>query len=230
MGRVGQKPFFPALKPVAGRRLEEFFAGVVYSWRKDPLTVEVICMRDKTDQILQAALRVFLKKGYLQATTQEIAKDANVAELTLFRKFSTKKNLFLAAIRPVVEQNFNSRIVQLAETADTDEFFKQILEDRLETLSRNAEILNMLIAESIQNHLTAEVDLPKLIFSGLKRAIEEHFFRKNRAVDADRVARLLGGVLLGHLMWPAETPYHLMRPDEKEKLVGRYVKALVSVI
>ncbi|WP_243463089.1 TetR family transcriptional regulator [Mesobacillus boroniphilus] len=34
-------------------------------------------MRDKTEQILNAAMNVFVKKG-LQATTQEIAKEAEV--------------------------------------------------------------------------------------------------------------------------------------------------------
>lgn len=46
------------------------------------------------DRILDAALNVFSMKGYLGATTREIAGLAGVAEVTLFRNFSSKEKLF----------------------------------------------------------------------------------------------------------------------------------------
>lgn len=46
------------------------------------------------DRILKAALELFSKKGYLGATTREIASKAKVAELTLFRYFNSKEKLF----------------------------------------------------------------------------------------------------------------------------------------
>lgn len=50
-------------------------------------------MRTK-DKILESALRLFSKKGYLGATTKEIAKEADIAEITLFRHFPSKEKLF----------------------------------------------------------------------------------------------------------------------------------------
>lgn len=58
-------------------------------------------MRDKTEQILKAARDVFQQQGFLQTTTQEIAKQAEVAEVTLFRKFSTKKTCSLLHLGPL---------------------------------------------------------------------------------------------------------------------------------
>jgi AcrR family transcriptional regulator len=46
------------------------------------------------DKILETALKLFSKKGYLGATTKEIAKDAGIAEVTLFRHFPSKERLF----------------------------------------------------------------------------------------------------------------------------------------
>ncbi len=46
------------------------------------------------DKILEAALKLFSKKGYPGATTKEIAREAGIAELTLFRHFSSKEKLF----------------------------------------------------------------------------------------------------------------------------------------
>lgn len=45
------------------------------------------------DRILEAALRLFSSKGYLGATTREIANEAGVAEVTLFRHFASKEIL-----------------------------------------------------------------------------------------------------------------------------------------
>lgn len=46
------------------------------------------------NKILETALKLFSKKGFLGATTKEIAKDAGIAEVTLFRHFPSKEKLF----------------------------------------------------------------------------------------------------------------------------------------
>jgi AcrR family transcriptional regulator len=46
------------------------------------------------DRILESALKLFSKKGYLGATTKDIARGAGIAEVTLFRHFSSKERLF----------------------------------------------------------------------------------------------------------------------------------------
>jgi AcrR family transcriptional regulator len=55
-------------------------------------------MTDKTEQkILDAGLKVFSKKGYDAATTRGIAEESGFTEMTLFRKFGTKK-IFLTRL------------------------------------------------------------------------------------------------------------------------------------
>jgi AcrR family transcriptional regulator len=51
-------------------------------------------IKDTREKILDAGLKLFSKKGFLGATTKEIAKKAGVAELTVFRHFSSKDKLF----------------------------------------------------------------------------------------------------------------------------------------
>ena len=54
---------------------------------------------DETRQrILQAAAMVFAEKGYARATTRALAAAAEVNEVTLFRHFGSKENLFAAVI------------------------------------------------------------------------------------------------------------------------------------
>jgi len=46
------------------------------------------------EKILETSLKLFSTKGFLGATTKEIAREAGVAEITLFRHFPSKENLF----------------------------------------------------------------------------------------------------------------------------------------
>lgn len=45
-------------------------------------------------QLLESTLKLISEKGYLGATTREIAQEAGVTELTLFRHFGSKEQLF----------------------------------------------------------------------------------------------------------------------------------------
>ncbi len=46
------------------------------------------------EQLLKATLKLISEKGYLRATTKEIAQEAGVTEITLFRHFGSKERLF----------------------------------------------------------------------------------------------------------------------------------------
>ena len=52
----------------------------------------------KESIILKVALELFSKHGYNGVTTKQIAKESGVNEVTIFRKFETKNNLFQQVI------------------------------------------------------------------------------------------------------------------------------------
>lgn len=52
----------------------------------------------KESVILKVALELFSKHGYSGVTTKQIAKESGVNEVTIFRKFETKNNLFQQVI------------------------------------------------------------------------------------------------------------------------------------
>ncbi|MGZ7107882.1 MAG: TetR/AcrR family transcriptional regulator, partial [Methanobacterium sp.] len=43
---------------------------------------------------MDTALKMFAERSYLGAKTKSIAEEAGFSEMTLFRKFKTKKNLY----------------------------------------------------------------------------------------------------------------------------------------
>ncbi|ULO06857.1 TetR/AcrR family transcriptional regulator [Paenibacillus sp. 19GGS1-52] len=50
---------------------------------------------EKQDRILNAALKEFTKKGYQNASTNEIVKEAEISKGLLFHYFNNKKDLYL---------------------------------------------------------------------------------------------------------------------------------------
>jgi AcrR family transcriptional regulator len=183
-------------------------------------------LKDKTEQILDAAMRVFINKGFLQATTQEIAKEAEVAEVTLFRKFTTKQNLFEAVITKVLEDKFQTKLLKLAEIDSTDDFFSNILNDRLNVISKNETLVRLLISESIMGNLPEDINFANLIFKSLKSALQMHFSRLRKECDAEFYARQIGSLLLGHAILPSSKPFHKLSSKEKECLISKYIRSL----
>jgi len=186
-------------------------------------------LRDKTEQILKGAMVVFIKKG-LQATTQEVAEEAGVAEVTLYRKFSTKENLFVTALKNVLEKKFHSRVMEMAKEEETENFFRQIIEDRLEILSKNEQLVKMLLSESLRGNLSAKVNLPDIIFSSLKEGVEYHFQYKSQKVDADFCARQLAGIFLSYVALPSSQPFNKLTQEEKRIIAEKHAKSVLAAL
>ncbi len=69
-------------------------------------------------KILDTALTVFAKYGYYGATTRFIADESGFSEVTLFRKFKTKKNLFYT----ILSKNQDKMLGELDEILANNEF------------------------------------------------------------------------------------------------------------
>lgn len=179
-------------------------------------------MRDKTEQIIQAAVQVFIRKG-LQATTQELANEADVAEVTLYRKFGNKQKLFVTVVKSVLEKQFYAHLMKEAKTSDTDEFLRVVIDNRLETLSKNHNLVKMLVSESLMGHLPPDIDLPEMIFQSLIKVIEHHAEKNHLEIDAIHWARQLSGIFLSHLVLSSVDPYHELGDNQKSVLLKKYV-------
>jgi len=75
-------------------------------------------MKDTSRRILDAATRVFGREGVSGATTREIARQAKVNEVTLFRHFKNKHELLQQVVRNSCKQDENVFENAPMETAD----------------------------------------------------------------------------------------------------------------
>jgi len=73
---------------------------------------------DTKAQIIEAAEQQFFDLGYKRATTRKIAQAAGVTEVTLFRHFINKQNLFMAVIDQNAMQPDSEEILNLSIEGD----------------------------------------------------------------------------------------------------------------
>lgn len=67
---------------------------LVCGWCNVSTYLQTMKLKNTKELLLHATLKLISEKGYLGATTREIASEAGVTELTLFRHFGSKEKLF----------------------------------------------------------------------------------------------------------------------------------------
>lgn len=102
---------------------------------------------DRRAQILDAAMTVFVKKGFTASTTLEIAGAANVSEVTLFRHFASKREIFLAGVEPIMLSTLEGTISLSAELGP-EEKLAYILFERISLISRNSQVVRLILSEA----------------------------------------------------------------------------------
>lgn len=154
-------------------------------------------------QLLDAALCVFSKRGYARATTREIAETAGVAEGTIYRHFPDKRELFrsaLAAASPTALEEF----VELAGLAgqgtirDNLARFITALEDIERDLAplQSSMWADAELTESLSSPNQPEVGGPGLALKPLVAYLlaEQKLGRIRQDIDCERAAFALFAV------------------------------------
>ena len=167
-------------------------------------------------QIIDAAMKLFVENGYNATTTASIAKEADISEVTLFRHFASKEELFMEGLEPILTlslDNFISKSNGL-EAADK---LKYILEDRIQFVSNNHAILKLILTESQINPDVIGFDYVNNTVVLLEESIEEAGIQlKNK----ETFLRLLMGSILSFLYFP----------ETDKKKIEEYIDNLVLTI
>lgn len=104
--------------------------------------------RQRTKQILEAAAKVFARRGFHDSTTKEIAAEAGVAEGTIYNYFRSKRDLLIAMVARLASESL-LLVMERADTLDARALLTEILRDRLALFDRNREIVQVVIHELI---------------------------------------------------------------------------------
>lgn len=175
-----------------------------------------------------AAVEVMVRHGYAGATTKEIAEEAGINEVTLFRRFGTKANLLRGAMLAELEAFGGPE--GLSPTGDVLADLVRVVESYQALLHRRGRLLPTLLAELPRHEELAEVaDVPRRLIGAISELlaayqregvlVEEPPFR----TAASLLAPLFVFAVLGPFAPPVAEPFDA-RAHVEAFLQGRRVR------
>jgi len=156
-------------------------------------------------QILDAAARVFARKGYQRATTKEIASEAGVAEGTIYNYFDSKRDLLIAMASRLALESLHE-LNSLPSMEDVNAYVLALVTNRFDLLLKNIDLVRALMPEvlvddDLRQAYMDEVLTPATSYLGdyIDGRIQAGSFRK---VKTDVVAQtMIGAVMSFGFLW-----------------------------
>jgi AcrR family transcriptional regulator len=98
-------------------------------------------------RILEAAGRLFAKRGYNGTTTRDLAREAKVAEGTLFRHFANKKAILVELATQGWVEILTDLLTELSEMGSY-KAVAQVMRRRMLNLHKNADMMRVCFLEA----------------------------------------------------------------------------------
>ncbi|MBM3157205.1 MAG: TetR/AcrR family transcriptional regulator [Chloroflexi bacterium] len=155
-------------------------------------------------QILDAALTVFSKKGYGEATIPDIAREAGVAVGTIYNYYESKRDLLVAIVNTfVVTQPFRELLKQAGQ-GDEKKFVRSIIKDRLGWGFENADRFLFVFTEILRDPELREPFSEKVL-SPVLQFPEKYLAAKIASGDFRRLnhrlmVRAMVGMVIGFIL------------------------------
>ena len=152
-------------------------------------------------QILDAALAVFSRKGYGEATIPDIAREAGIAVGTIYNYYPSKRDLLVSVLASHVLSEPFLMLMEQPPEADDRTFLRSLIEDRLTLLNEGADKFIFMLGEAYRDQEFRRQWAQGVIQPALQRA--EKFVRSKmdsgafRPMNASVMVRALAGIAIG---------------------------------
>ena len=149
--------------------------------------------------ILEAALNLFSQKGYSSITTKEIAKNALISEMTLFRHFNTKRSIFTAVVKELMHSPEMERINKNQFTWNLKEDLTMMSDMLKIHLGENSKIIkmNMKDTEGLTGESQNLFGFPDKLKTIMNDYFDTYVKKNNIGKDPEMLAVLFISSLLG---------------------------------
>lgn len=104
-------------------------------------------LTEKRDKIIQASLKIFVKKGFFKTQMEDIAKEAGVAKGTLYLYFKSKEELFASFFENIFNQAFSDIEKIKNMPVNAIDKIKIIVKNQIEFCQKNLELFMMMDKE-----------------------------------------------------------------------------------
>lgn len=155
---------------------------------------------DKRERILDAAERVFAKHGFYNARVAEIARDAGVADGTIYLYFKSKDDLLISLFESRMERVNQTLAAAIAPGTDAPDKLRRFIRAYLELIAENPPVAEVLTVELRQSSkFMKEYSNPRFAeFLRMVGAVVEEGQREgtiDASIPAPMAARALFGCL-----------------------------------
>ncbi len=189
---------------------------------------------DRPGEILDAALSVFIAKGFAATKLDDVAAAAGISKGLLYRYFDNKAELFKAMVRAMLVSTIRNAADQVARsitaTQALDFFMAQM--KAVAGDPRRSAIPKLVISESghfpeIAVFYLNEVIGPALaqLTALIRRGVESGEFRK---VDPANTARLLVAPFLMTVIWRHTFAQHEIGTFDPDALINQHREILLG--
>lgn len=144
----------------------------------------------KRDQIFRAAIKEFSEKGYDNASTNSITREAGISKGLLFHYFGSKKGLYLSVLEHCV--NHYQSLYESKLSRCSSDIFERVLQasaNKIEILRSTPEMYRLVMEAFVH---TPE-DIRTEVLAIRRKSLTEGFDALSRGLD---LSRLRSGVSL----------------------------------
>jgi len=94
----------------------------------------------KSEAILRAAIKVFARSGFFNAKVADVAREAGVADGTVYLYFKNKDDILVSIFNHVMDEALGAGRRRLDEVSDPREKLKRIVHAHLDRLGRDRDL------------------------------------------------------------------------------------------
>lgn len=171
--------------------------------KDDPIQAQLIAAR--RSQILDAATKVFAKKGFRRATIRDVAKAAHIADGTIYNYFKNKTALLLGILDRLNETPEREAHFSQAAKMDIRDWVRSYIQQRYKALGpEGLNLFQVVLSEVLVNRELRDLYSKQVIQPTYDLA--GRYFRQwvkdgsLKPIDPALALRVISGMFLGVLM------------------------------
>ena len=164
--------------------------------------IQELVKEARRNQILDAATKVFAEKGFHPTTIRDIAREAGIADGTIYNYFENKEALMLGIFDRLNESDQRDEDFSKFSEVDFRSFMKAYLRHRLTILKAdNFEVFRVVLSEIMVNKELRELYSQKILEPTFSMA--EAYFQQWTAqhiikpINISLAMRAISGMVLG---------------------------------
>ena len=185
--------------------------------------------QEKHDRILQAALKIFSEKGFYNTRIAEVAKEANVADGTIYLYFKNKDDLLICLFEEEVGKICRDMRAEMGKTKKPEEKLRIFASSHLNMILKNRELAEVIQVELRQSAKFMRgyvnkvfMEYINLVREVIKEGQQKGIFRKDVAPGI--VKRAFFGAL------DEMARYWILSPTKKYLITQQGMNKLLQVI